>query len=132
MFLNKGSYGGVQILPPNSVSKLTKNQTPEVTAAATDVSPLNNLLLTPKGFGWELATRRFSTAGMRLSAGSYGKMGGAGTFMWVDPHRKLFGILLTNHGLPTPFDEINWNRMLDAIDPAEFFDGVVNAVDDDC
>ena len=131
MMLNHGKYGGVRILDRQLAKNMVKNQTPHVTAAATDVSPLANLLSTPKGYGWELATRRFSNAGMRLSAGSYGKAGGAGTFMWIDPARDLFGVLLTNHGLPTPFDEPGWNQLLRDTGSAEFFDGIVNAVNDD-
>ncbi len=94
----------------------------------TDQSPLTNLLQTPKGYGWERWTRRFSNGGMRLSPGSFGKAGGAGTFMWIDPEQELIGVLLTNHGLPVPFDETGWNRMLDSVGCVEFFDGIVNAI----
>lgn len=130
MMLNKGSYDGAQILSSSLTKKMVQNQTPQVTAGATDVSLLSNLLLTPKGLGWELATNRFSTAGMRFSEGSYGKTGGAGTFMWVDPVRKIIAILLTNHGLPMPLDEPGWNSMIASVHPGEFFDGVINAVRD--
>lgn len=132
MILGLGSYGAVRVLTPHSVDRMTRNQTPQVTAAATDTSPLNNLLLAPKGLGWELWTPRFSNGGARLSPGSFGKAGGAGTFLWIDPARELFGVLLTNHGLPEPFDEIGWNRMLDSIGVVEFFDGVIGAVAEEC
>jgi CubicO group peptidase (beta-lactamase class C family) len=128
MILNGGTYRGVQILKPNIVREMTSNQTPQVTEAATDTGPLANLLFTPKGYGWELWTHRFSVAGMRLSPGSFGKTGGAGTFMWIDPGRDLFAILLTNHGLPIPFDEPGWDNMLDRIAVAQFYDGVINAI----
>ena len=128
MMLNGGEYRGARVLGQQLVADMVKDQTPQVTAAATDTSPLNNLLLTPKGYGWELMTRRFSSGGMRLSPRSYGKAGGAGTFMWIDPERELFGVLLTNHGLPVPFDEIGWHRMLDAVGPGEFYDGIVGAI----
>ncbi|XXX74489.1 serine hydrolase domain-containing protein [Sorangium sp. So ce134] len=131
MILNGGRYGGVRVLSRQAAAAMVSNQTPEVRAAETDVSPLSNLLATPKGYGWELATHRFSSGGMRLSSGSYGKAGGAGTFMWIDRRRELFGILLTNHGLPNPFDEIGWSRMLDAVGTAEFFDGIIQAVVDE-
>lgn len=131
MILNRGTYGGVRILDRRLSKQMVMNQTPQVTAAATDVSPIANLLSTPKGYGWELATRRFSNGGMRLSGASFGKAGGAGTFMWIDPARELFGILLTNHGLPTPFDDIGWSRMLDAIGCTEYFDGIINALTDE-
>ncbi|KYF74936.1 serine hydrolase [Sorangium cellulosum] len=128
MVLNGGAYGGAEILRPDLVRRMKRNNTPQVTEAATDTSPIENLLLTPKGLGWELWTRRFSNGGMRLSPRSYGKAGGAGTFMWVDPDHEIIGVLLTNHGLPQPFDALHWSRMLDAVGCAEFFDGIINAV----
>ncbi|AUX43432.1 serine hydrolase [Sorangium cellulosum] len=131
MLLNGGRYGGVRILSRELAGAMVSNQTPGIRAEDTDVSPMANLLLTPKGYGWELGTRRFSTGGMRLARGSYGKAGGTGTFLWIDRRRELFGVLLTNHGLPTPFDEIGWNRMIDAVGSAEFFDGIINAVEDE-
>jgi serine-type D-Ala-D-Ala carboxypeptidase len=131
MVLNGGGYGGVRVLRNDLARIMVQNQTPQVTAQGTDLSPIANLLLTPKGFGWELATSRFSTKGMRFSSRSYGKTGGAGTFMWVDPVRKVIGILLTNHGLPVPFDEAGWDAMIDAINPGEFFDGIIHAMTDE-
>ena len=99
---------------------MVANQTPQVTEAATDQDPTTNLLFTPKGYGFELWTHRFSPGGMRLSPGSYGKSGGAGTFMWIDPKRELIAILLTNHGLPVPFDQPGWNLLIDDVAVAEF------------
>jgi CubicO group peptidase (beta-lactamase class C family) len=128
MMLNRGVYGDTEVLRPDLASRMRKNNTPHVCAAATDTSPLNNLLLTPKGLGWELRTSRFSHGGTRLSPRAYGKAGGAGTFMWVDPDHDLIAVLLTNHGLPQPFDELHWNRMLDSVGCTEFFDGVTNAL----
>jgi CubicO group peptidase (beta-lactamase class C family) len=130
MILNCGSYGDVRILPKKLVASMVANQTPQVTEAATDQDPTTNLLFTPKGYGFELWTHRFSPGGMRLSPGSYGKSGGAGTFMWIDPKRELMAILLTNHGLPVPFDQPGWNLLIDEVAVAEFCDGVVNAVRD--
>ena len=128
MILNGGSYGDVRVLPKKLVAAMVANQTPQVTEAATDEDPTTNLLFTPKGYGFELWTHRFSPGGMRLSPGSYGKSGGAGTFMWIDPKRELIAILLTNHGLPVPFDQPGWNLLIDNVAVAEFCDGVVNAV----
>ncbi len=130
MLLAGGVYAGKRVVAAELASEMVKNQTPFSDEANTDVAPIMNLLATPKGYGYELATRRFSNAGTRLSPGSYGKCGGAGTFMWIDPARELFGVLLTNHGLPVPFDEPGWNRMLDEAGNAEFFDGIINAVTD--
>jgi serine-type D-Ala-D-Ala carboxypeptidase len=128
MILNGGTYGTAQILSQTSVRLMTSNQTPQVTEAATDLDPTTNLISTPKGYGFELWTHRFSPGGMRLSAGSFGKSGGAGTFMWIDPDRDLMIVLLTNRGLPVPFDQAGWNRLIDDVAVAEFCDGVVQAV----
>jgi CubicO group peptidase (beta-lactamase class C family) len=131
MILDGGVHAGARVLSAELVSEMTRNQTPMVTEEATDVSPMANLLSAPKGYGWEMFARRFSTAGTRLSPQSYGKSGGAGTFMWIDPRRRLFAVLMTNHGLPAPFDERNWGRLLDEVGSTEFYDGVVNALVDD-
>jgi serine-type D-Ala-D-Ala carboxypeptidase len=131
MIMNSGTYNGVDILKPESVAEMVKNQTPQVTEADTDLNPIYNLILTPKGYGFELWTHRFSTGGMHLSPDSYGKTGGAGTFMWLDPQRELFGILLTNHGLPVPFDEPGWHRLIYDTAPGEFFDGIIAAITDE-
>jgi CubicO group peptidase (beta-lactamase class C family) len=131
MMLNGGRYGGIQILSRQTAAEMVTCQTPQVTAEQTDVSPISNLLETPKGYGWELFARRFSSGGMRLRPGSYGKAGGAGTFMWIDPSRELFGVILTNHGLPVPFEEPGWNKLIDNVGCAEFFDGMVNALTDE-
>jgi CubicO group peptidase (beta-lactamase class C family) len=128
MIMNGGAYGPLRVINQPIVRQMVQNQTPQVTEAATDLDPTTNLISTPKGFGFELWTHRFSPGGMRLSAGSYGKTGGAGTFMWVDPQRDLMLILLTNHGLPVPFDQPGWNRLIDDIAPGEFADGVIEAV----
>jgi CubicO group peptidase (beta-lactamase class C family) len=128
--LNGGSYGDVKLLPRKLVAAMVANQTPQVTEAATDQDATTNLLFTPKGYGFELWTHRFSPGGMRLTPASYGKTGGAGTFMWIDPKRELVAVLLTNHGLPVPFDQPGWNRLIDDVASAEFYDGVVGAIRD--
>jgi len=120
MILNDGSYGGAKIVSPSTVRTMTADQT--------DVDPISNLLFTHKGYGWELWTHRFSSGGMRLTPGSFGKAGGAGTFFWVDRRRDLFGVFLTNHGLPVPFDGPGWAAMLDNIGVYEFYDGVINSL----
>jgi CubicO group peptidase (beta-lactamase class C family) len=128
MILDGGTYAGVRVLDAKLVAAMVHNQTPWAREEETDVSPMSNLLFTPKGYGWELFTSRFSNGGTRLTPGSFGKIGGAGTVMWIDPQRKLIAVLLTNHGLPTPFDEQNWNRLVDDLGSVEFYDGIVNAV----
>jgi serine-type D-Ala-D-Ala carboxypeptidase len=129
MILDGGAYGGVRLISRELATAMVHNQTPWVSEAQTDISPIDALLYSPKGYGWECYTPRFSSGGMRLSSGaSYGKAGGAGTFLWIDARRGLVAVLLTNHGLPVPFDDRNWDRLLYDVGSGEFYDGVVNAV----
>lgn len=128
MMLNGGTYDGKRIISSKLAAEMVKNQTPFVDVAQTDVSNAANLFATPKGYGWELATPRFSHGGTRLAPGAYGKAGGTGTFLWIDPSRQIFAVLLTNHGLPVPFDEPGWDRLLENTGSAEFFNGVMAAV----
>ncbi|MGK4006819.1 serine hydrolase domain-containing protein [Sorangium sp. So ce1036] len=130
MMMNGGAYGRARVLGPSLVRLMTMNNTPQVTESATDISPIDNLICTPKGLGWELRTGCFSHGGMRLSRSAYGKMGGTGTFLWVDPARELIGVLLTNHGLPQSLEASAWHRMFDSIGCTEYFDGLVNAIHD--
>ena len=127
MILNDGSYGGARIVSPSTVRTMTADQTAQVNETV-DVDAISNLLFTHKGYGWELWTHRFSSGGMRLTPGSFGKAGGAGTFFWVDGRRDLFGVFLTNHGLPVPFDGPGWAAMLDNIGVYEFYDGMINSL----
>jgi len=127
MILNDGSYGGARIVSPSTVRTMTADQTAQVNETV-DVDAISNLLFTHKGYGWELWTHRFSSGGMRLTPGSFGKAGGAGTFFWVDRRRDLFGVFLTNHGLPVPFDGPGWAAMLDNIGVYEFYDGMINSL----
>jgi serine-type D-Ala-D-Ala carboxypeptidase len=128
MVLNGGIYAGKRILSAGLAAEMVKNQTPYVDVGQTDISPLMNLLATPKGYGWELSTPRHSNGGTRLSRNAYGKAGGTGTFMWVDPPRQIVAVILTNRGLPVPFDEPGWNKLLEDVGNAEFFNGVMAAV----
>ncbi len=50
MILNKGAYGDARIFSQTMAGDMVKNQTPFVSVAATDTSPLGNLLGTPKGY----------------------------------------------------------------------------------
>src|SRR2546422_11039947 len=127
MILNDGSYGGARIVSPSTVRTMTADQTAQVNETV-DVDAISNLLFKHKGYGWELWTHRFSSGGMRLTPGSFGKAGGARTFFLVDRRRGLFGVFLTHHGLPGPFDGPGWAAMLGNIRGYEVCDGVINSL----
>ncbi|MDI1451742.1 serine hydrolase domain-containing protein [Polyangium sp. 6x1] len=67
---------------------------------------LEDLLFANKGHGWELADPdpgAHVVTGLYSSPYAVSKIGGAGTFLTVDPDpsRDLVIVLLTNHGLPS-------------------------------
>jgi CubicO group peptidase (beta-lactamase class C family) len=69
-FLNGGSYGGVHIISPQSVRRMTTSHTPAGGPAY--------------GYGWSVD-----------AAGVYSHGGSDGTFGWVDPARGIIGLVLT-------------------------------------
>ncbi len=126
MMLNGGAYGDIRLLRPETVAAMTRDQTPRVAPQRRDY--LDGLLLTPKGYGWELsADPRMSPGGAAFGRDAFGKSGGAGTFMWLDPHRQLMAIYLTNYGEPQPFTQAGWNKLVADIAPFRFFDLVAGA-----
>ena len=96
---------------------------------------LDDLLFANKGYGWELGdldAEAHTVSGQYASPYAVSKIGGAGTFITVDPDpsRDLVVVLLTNHGLPslvgddgiavTPAGAIIWpgyENMLNGIRP---------------
>ena len=51
-----------------------------------------------RALGWQAVPtgERVSSAGSRFGPGSFGHTGWTGTSLWIDPHRDLFVVLLTN------------------------------------
>ncbi|WP_163528043.1 serine hydrolase domain-containing protein [Halobacillus ihumii] len=86
MFLNEGRYGGKQILEPETVELLIKNQIPEF--------PGNE-----HGLGWELAQGWYMDA--LSEASSIGHTGYTGTSIVINPNNETIAILLTNRVHPT-------------------------------
>ncbi len=126
MMLNGGAYGAVRVLQPETVAAMTRDQTPRVASQRRDY--LDGLLLTPKGYGWELSVDpRMSPGGSAFGRAAFGKSGGAGTFMWLDPRRQLIAIYLTNYGEPQPFTQAGWDKLVADIAPFRFFDLVAGA-----
>jgi CubicO group peptidase (beta-lactamase class C family) len=68
--LNGGSYGDARLLDPETVAYMTSRRTPAGES--------------PYGFGWAI-----------YEDGSYGHNGSDGTFAWVDPERRIIGLVLT-------------------------------------
>jgi len=83
MLLEGGTYGGVRVLSPLSVGKMTTPQTPPGAQAL-------------RGLGWDIETRFSSPRGEFFPVGSYGHTGFTGTSLWIDPISKTYVILLTS------------------------------------
>ncbi len=62
-----------------------------------------------RSFAFQLASTEGSTAGARMSPGSFGHNGFTGTSLWIDPVKERVFVLLTNrtHNHPLPFVNIN-------------------------
>ncbi len=87
MLLNGGTYGGVRVLSPLTVEKMTTPQTPP-----------NAMGL--RGLGWDIDSPFASNRGELFPVGSYGHTGWTGTSIWIDPGCKTYVILLTNRVHP--------------------------------
>lgn len=111
MILNKGIYQGQRILGEITVNKMTEG----VTNSGVYESPssyLHYILSGPKTWFWEYAFSPHSFFGDLVSKKAIGKMGGAGTFILIDPEYDLIIVYLTNYGQPerTLEGEEGWNK----------------------
>jgi len=86
MLLDGGSYGGVRILNPRTVEKMTTPQTP------LHKGPL-------RGLGWEINSPAPHKRTL-FPRGSYGHTGYTGTSLWIDPDSRTYVIILTNRVHP--------------------------------
>jgi CubicO group peptidase (beta-lactamase class C family) len=84
MLLNGGSYAGRQYLKPATIAIFTKRQSEQV----------------HRGYGFDMKSPGFSTAGQLTSDKTFGHLGFTGTSFWIDPTRDLAIILLTNRTWP--------------------------------
>lgn len=117
MILNKGSYNNNRILGKLTADKMTTGIT-NLDLFESPASPLHYILSGPKTWFWEYASSPHSFFGDLVSKKAIGKMGGAGTFLLIDPEYELVIAYLTNYGQPerTLEGEEGWNRFLKDID----------------
>jgi serine-type D-Ala-D-Ala carboxypeptidase len=117
MILHKGMYESQRILGEITVNKMTEG----ITNAGMHEIPssyLHYILSGPKTWFWEYAFSNYSFFGDLVSQKAIGKMGGAGTFLFIDPEYDLVIVYLTNYGQPerTLEGEEGWNKFLKDID----------------
>ena len=77
MYLNKGSYGGINYIKPETINQFTEKQYPNSTRGA---GFDKTLIRTIKG----------------ASSEAYGHFGFTGTLVWVDPKHDLVFVFLSN------------------------------------
>ena len=111
MILNKGSYKGQRILGRITVNKMTDGLT-NSDIYEPPSSYLHYILSGPKTWFWEYAFSPHSFFGDLVSKKAIGKMGGAGTFLLIDPEYDLIIAYLTNYGQPERSleGEASWNK----------------------
>ncbi|MCB0406158.1 MAG: beta-lactamase family protein [Bdellovibrionales bacterium] len=117
MILNK------KLLKPESFRAWVGEQTTNTGAIRSD---FEYLFAGRKALGWELPGP-FSHGGAGLSSNAFGKVGGTGTFLWIDPDKDLVAIYLTNYGQPVPFSADNWSKLIHDVGSKEFFELVTTA-----
>lgn len=111
MLLNGGIYNGKRILGEKAVDKMIFNISNE-DVYENPSSYLHFILSGPKVWYWEYANSPYSFFGDLVSDNAIGKMGGAGTFLLIDPEYDLIIVYLTNYGQPenTLTGDVAWNK----------------------
>jgi CubicO group peptidase (beta-lactamase class C family) len=87
MLLQAGSYGGRQILKPNTVALLRNNYSPDPSQ--------------PRTLGWLLPSPEACSGSELISSHSIGHTGFTGTSIWIDFAKGFYGVLLTNRVHPS-------------------------------
>ena len=117
MILNNGTYDNARILGEVTVKRMAEGITNSGLYEIPS-SYLHYILSGPKTWFWEYAFSDYSFFGDLVSKKAIGKMGGAGTFLFIDPEYDLVIVYLTNYGQPehTLEGEEGWNKFLQDID----------------
>lgn len=93
LYLNKGNYGGEQLLTPATLELFTQK---------TDCFPENR-----RGLGFdkpETDEKKIGPTCKEAPASSYGHTGFTGTMAWADPENQLVYIFLSNRTYPSEFN----------------------------
>jgi len=96
MLLGGGTYQGLRLLSPMTVSAMTSPQSPP---GAKDV----------RGYGWDLESIYSAPRG-DLFKGGYGHSGFTGTSLWIHPASDTFVIILSNRVHPNGGKDLNHLR----------------------
>jgi CubicO group peptidase (beta-lactamase class C family) len=130
MILNGGTLNGNRILGRQAAGKMTQGITnPHL--YETPVSGLHYIVSGPKTWFWEYADAPFSFFGNLVSDRAIGKMGGAGTFLLIDPALDLTITYLTNYGQPerSLTGDEGWNKFFDDINVMGLCNLIIGSLD---
>ena len=111
MLLNGGIYNGTRIFGRSVTEKMTSGGA-NFDLFEKPLCYLHYILSGPKVWLWEYPYSSYSFYGDLVSARAIGKMGGAGTFLLIDPAYDLIIVYLTNYGQPanTLIGEEAWDK----------------------
>jgi uncharacterized protein YbbC (DUF1343 family) len=98
MILNGGQLGGVRILAPYTVERMTSAHS----------LPASQM----RGLGWDVNTSFSSNRGDLFPVGTFGHTGFTGTSVWIDPMSETFVVLLTNRVHPSGKGDVTRLRSL--------------------
>ena len=87
MLLADGALGGVRLLAPLTVARMTSQATPPG-------------LRDRRGLGWDIDSRYSGSRGDLFPSGSFGHTGFTGTSIWIDPASDTVVILLSSRVHP--------------------------------
>jgi CubicO group peptidase (beta-lactamase class C family) len=116
MLLNQGVFKGNDVFGKQTIEKMIGAVTNKALYEI-PTSYLHYILSGPKVWFWEYANAPYSFFGDLVSNKAIGKMGGAGTFLLIDPALDLTVVYLTNYGQPenTLEGEESWTKFQNEI-----------------
>ena len=117
MLLKSSKNNGKNILEEKTIDKMIGEIT-NSHVSETATSYLHYILSGPKVWFWESAYSPYSFFGDMVSQKAIGKLGGAGTFLLIDPEYDLVVVYLTNYGQPenTLIGDNSWNKFQNELD----------------
>ncbi len=102
VFLHQGSFNGAQVLRPETVAEMTRNQIGAIDVVKLKTVQPNNSagaeffpgMVKKWGLGFMINTEKAPTG---RSAGSLAWAGLANTYFWIDPSRRIAGVIMMQY-----------------------------------
>lgn len=94
--LNKGNFEGKQIIRPETIDLITNNYLPQTFPCIAFVYKDKTYRFWQYGFGLGVRVKIRQGKGS-TSIGEYGWDGAASTYFWIDPQKKIIGIIFSSY-----------------------------------